>query len=86
MKGDRSILFSMFSFLAESSISIDFYAFYAESQGSVSKDLCMAEFILLGGNPPHNAMEEREEEEPTRIRRKQIWPKNRIMYSFQDDE
>ena len=64
----------VFSPLAErqSSISIDFYAFYAESQGSVSKDLCMAEFILLGGNPPHNAMEERDEEEPTRITRKQI--------------
>ena len=60
----------VFSPLAErqSSISIDFYAFYAESQGTVSKDLCMAEFILLGGNPPHNAMEERDEEEPTRIR------------------
>ena len=49
LKGDRSILFSMFSSLAESSISIDFYAFYAESQGSVSKDLCLAEFILVGG-------------------------------------
>ena len=64
----------VFSPLAErqSSISIDFYAFYAESQGSVSKDLCMAEFILLRGNPPHNAMEERDEEESTWIRRKKI--------------
>ena len=67
-----SIFISSFFLYAESSISIDFYAFYAESQGSVSKDLCMAEFILLRGNPPHNAMEERDEEEPTRIRRKQI--------------
>ena len=44
-----SIFIFSFLLLAESSISINFYAFYAESQGSVSKDLCMAEFILVGG-------------------------------------